>query len=381
MELYQYLQQLPLSSDPKKLIELPPKEKEAAFNRVWEAFLNGDFQQRWEVAKYLPKFGDSAIAPLSHLLEDETADLDLRCEAAGILGQFDDTNAILTLTEILNRESEPEVIAACTHALAKKGKTAIPILTAALAHAETRYSAVQALAYLREPEMITPLMKVIDDPAPEIRSIAIEALSTFRNSQVIPVLISALEDTHPQVRQEAVIACGVRGRDQDSEQVVSALIPLLYDINLEICLKSAIALGKLGTSTAIEALAKCLNSAVTPTALKQQIVRSLTQLENPQTLSLLTTSLREQPETIQEEIIMNLGRWKTTAFKTTIAETLMQFFEQSPEAQSNPKLKQGLALALGHLGMTTGKKLLSQLSHDETASVRIHAEAALKKLP
>jgi hypothetical protein len=45
IQLYQYLQQLSLSSGKKQSIDLPPKEKEEAWQIVWDAFLNGDFQQ------------------------------------------------------------------------------------------------------------------------------------------------------------------------------------------------------------------------------------------------------------------------------------------------------------------------------------------------
>ncbi|MDR9403536.1 MAG: HEAT repeat domain-containing protein, partial [Halothece sp. Uz-M2-17] len=324
--------------------------------------------------------GDRAIAPLTHLLANETTDLDLRCEAAHILGQCQTPQAIFTLTETLNTESEPEIITACTNALANMGKSAIPVLTEALANPETRLAAVQALAYLRTPEIITPLMNLIDDPKPEIRRTVIEALSSFRHSQIMPVLISALQDTDPQVRQEAVMACGVRGKTDQTDTVVSALIPLLYDINLEICLKSAIALGKLGTPTAIQALADCLHSSLTPNSLKQQIVRSLTQQETSHTLSILTTSLTEQPPTVQTEIITHFGRWKTTKFKASIAATLIQFFQNTPNAQNDSNVKCILAVALGKLGVSEGQLLLSQLSQDETAIVRLHAESALKKL-
>jgi len=381
IQLYQYLQQLPLSADKKQSIDLPPKEKEEAWQIVWDAFLNGDFQQRWEVAKYLPKFGESAIAPLTHLLHNEAADLDLRCEAAAVLGQINASSALFTLTEILNTDSDPEVITACTNALAKKGKTAIPILTEALTNPETRLPAVEALAYLREPEILTPLMTVVDDPQPEIRTRVIEALSHFRDLQIIPIFLTALQDTYAQVRQEAVIACGVRGKDGDPEAVVSALKPLLYDINLDICSHCAIALGKIGTSTAMKALAECLDSPVTPTTLKQQIIRSLSYQENQQTLDILTRSLKQESTTLQAEIMTVLGRWKSPIFKTEIAETLVQFYEETPDVQNNAHLKQSLALALGNLGVTTGKALLSQLTQDETVTVKLHAKAALKKLP
>lgn len=379
MKLDQYLQQLPLSSDKKGLIDLPPAKKEQAWQIVWEAFLTGDFQQRWEVAKYLPKFGDRAIAPLTTLLQTESANLDLRCEAAALLSKFNQANAIFALTEVLNAESETELTTACANALAQMGKRAIPTLTAALSNPDTRFSAVQALAYLHHPEIISPLIEVADDPNPDIRSTVMATLSNFRDSQGRNVLISGLQDTHSSVRKEAVIGLGVRGKE-NPETVVSVLIPLLSDFNLEVCSHCAIALGKIGTSQAIHALGECLQSPLTPSPLKQQIIRSFSHQETEPTLVILASSLNEQPPPIQTEIIAVLGRWKQEELKPTVAETLIQFFQELPEAQKSSNLKQGLAVALGNLNVPSGKPLLEKLAGDESAIVKLHAKAALKKL-
>jgi len=379
VELYQYLQQLPLSADGKGVIDLPPAKKQEAWNVVWDAFLTGEFRERWEVAKWLPKFGESAIAPLTDLLQDETANVDLRCEAASILSQFQIPNALFALTEVLKTDNDWEVVTACTTALAKQGSVAIPSLTEALADPDTREAAVQALAYLRQPETIPPLLRVINDPQPGIRMTVIEAVSSFRDPRVVQALIEALQDTDPNVRKEAVIGLGVRGNDTDPEPVVSALRPLLYDINLEVCSHCAIALGKLGTASAVTALSDCLHSTATPPTVKQEIVRGLSYTETQQTLSVLATNLRNQPPSIVQEIIAVFGRWKTPNLNPSVAETLIEFFHDN--AQLNDSIKQTLAVALGNLAMPSAKSVLSDLAQDQTTMVQLHAQAALKKLP
>lgn len=379
VDFYQYLQQLPLSPN-GKLIDLAPIEKEKAFKLAWEAFITGDFQQRWEVSKFLPKFGESAIAPLAHLLQDETAALDLRCEAASLLGEFNTSQSLLNLTTVLNTDSESEVITACTKALSKNGKAAIPPLVNALADTENRLSAVQALAYLRQPETVEPLLSVVKDSQAEVRMTALEALSSFRHPQITEALMEALQDPYAKVRKEAVIALGVRGNELASERLVNALNPLLYDINLEVCSHCAIALGKIGTEQALSALHTCLQSPPTPDPLKRHLVRGLTHTETHYSLSLLTESLNQQPEEIRSEIIAELGRWKTPDLKPSIAETLTNFFHQSPTAQASNNIKQTLAVALGNLKKPLAKPLLDELTQDTAPIVQLHAKAALKKL-
>ena len=381
MKLYNYLQQLPLSADGKGLIDLPPSEKEETFQWVWEAFIGGEFRERWEIAKFLPKFGDRAIAPLTELLEDANANLDLRCEAAAILSQFQTSAAIFSLTSVLKTETELEVIDACAHGLSKQGKVAIPTLTEALNQPQTKLTAVEALAYLRQPETIEPLLTVVNDGDAEIRKIAIEALGSFRDSRIMEALISALQDTDSRVRKESVIALGVRGNDYDPNSVAEALSPILSDINWEVASHCAIALGRMGTPNALNALDQHLNHSLTPDPLKKSIIQGLSYHETPQNLAILTKNIQQQPLTMVQELLTILGRWKTEEHKPEIVETLTTVYQQTPQWQQEIPLKQALAVAIGNLGMAEGKEILQQLIQDETSIVKLHAQAALKKLP
>ncbi len=381
VKLYNYLQQLPLSADGKGLIDLPPSEKEEAFQWVWEAFIGGEFRERWEIAKFLPKFGERAIAPLTELLEDADANLDLRCEAATILSQFQTSAAIFSLTSVLKTETELEVIDACAHSLSKQGKVAIPTLTEALNQPQTKLTAVEALAYLRQPETIEPLLTLVNDENAEVRRIALEALGSFRDSRIVEALISALQDPDSRVRKESVIALGVRGNDYNPHLVVEALSPLLSDINWEVASHCAIALGRMGTPKALYSLDNCLNNSLTPEPLKKSLLQGLSYQETSQSLFLLLQSLQNQPLPIIQEIITLVGRWKTEDHKSEIVETLTAVYQQTPQWQQEIPLKQALAVAIGNLGMAEGKDILQQLIQDETSIVKLHAQAALKKLP
>lgn len=381
MKLYNYLQQLPLSADGKGLIDLPPSEKEEAFKWVWEAFTEGEFRERWEIAKFLPKFGERAIAPLTEILEDANADIDLRCEAASILSQFQTPDAIFSLTRLLKTETDSEVIAACTQGLSKQGKVAIPTLTESLNQPQMRQAAVEALAYLRHPETIDPLLTVVNDAEAEVRKIAIEALSSFRDSRIVEALIAALQDTDSSVRKESVIALGVRGNDDDPHLVVETLSPLLGDINVEVGSHCAIALGRIGTPKALNALDQSLNHSLTPDSLKKSIIQGLSHHETPQNLARLTKNLQQQPLAMVQEILTILGRWKTEEHKPEIVETLSLVYQQTPTWQQETSLKQALAVAIGNLGIAKGRDILQQLIQDETPIVKLHAQAALKKLP
>ena len=366
---------------PEQLNHLPHSEQEKVLQKAWLMFTEGDFQQRWEVAKLLPQFGASAIAPLKSLLEAEQANLDLRCEAAAILSKINQPEAVFALTTVLKTETDVEVVTACLNALVNTGTDSIPFLIEALADSRKRLPAVEALAYLRKPETITPLLQVIEDEQWEVRVTAIEALSSFRDPRIIPALINALSDVQAMVRKEAVVALGVRGSNFDHEAVVNALRPRLYDLNLEVCRQSAIALGRINTPSALDGLRDCLQSSLTPAPLKQQLVIVLSQHESEENLSVLKAALWQESFSITQEIIAKLGRWQQSHLKKPIVEALTVYFYDHQFARDNIVLKQTLATALGNLGIADGKNLLLALAEDESRVVRLHAQVALKKLP
>ena len=198
-----YLQQLSL--EPSSL-----QSEEEAIALAVQVLLEGDFQQRWDTAKLLPKFGQGAIAPLIEILEDEDAELESRWFAGRLLSEFDDPNAIMALTDLLRQTEDEELSLMAAQALANIGSTAIEALTSLLDQETTRLLAVQALAVIRRSETITPLLAVVNDPSPKIRAIAVEALGSFHDPRIPPVLIHKLGDLAAAVRKEAVIALGMR---------------------------------------------------------------------------------------------------------------------------------------------------------------------------
>ncbi|MCY7322588.1 MAG: hypothetical protein LH660_12515, partial [Phormidesmis sp. CAN_BIN36] len=57
-------------------------------NLALQSLESGDFQDRWDIAKLFPSFGDAAIAPLLGLLQDQDADPEAQWFAIRILGSF-----------------------------------------------------------------------------------------------------------------------------------------------------------------------------------------------------------------------------------------------------------------------------------------------------
>jgi HEAT repeat protein len=351
----------------------------------------GDFQERWDVAKIFPSLGKGAIAPLISILQDEEAEEELRWFAARILGDFNDPAVITGLVDLLKNAPSEELSTMATTALASLGKEAIGALTDLLHQEEWRLLAVRGLAHIRTKETITPLLSVATDAQVQVRAIAVEALGSFHNPLVIPVLLGALKDVAAVVRKEAVIALGVRTDLQERLNLVQVLKPFLWDFNIEVCQQTAIALGRLGTDEAADALFSLWESKVTPLPLQLQAIRALGWVKTPKAIAylkeiFLKDSLNSVPQInshllIWQEVISVLGQIEVVNLIPLATEILIEILNSAHPAISISLIRQKLAISLGLLGDPQAVESLRILLADEEVVVRLHAIAALKKFP
>lgn len=388
---------------------------EQAVSLAIQALEWGDFQDRWEIAKVFPNLGNGAIAPLIALLEDEDADTEPRWFAARILGKFvkpsypegnrpEVMQALVKLIE--NSDEELSQIAAQT--LGNFGTRAIESLATLLLQEDSRQFATAALAQIRRPEIIAPLLSVVTDSQVAVRVAAIEALSSFHDSRIPPVLIGALKDPATAVRKEAVRALGVRAYLDAELDLVNLLKPLLSDIRLEVCECAAIAIGRLKTDAAAAALFELLRSPSTTLELQIETVRALGWSETAAGLEYLQIALsgrsaiNSAPDELTntdrvvtaenelpihninydvcQEIVTVLGRVEKPELKAKAAEIAIDLLQSNHPAVQSAQIKQSLALALGQLGDIRALDVLIQLLADGDNSVRLHCTAALKRL-
>ncbi|MBW4619450.1 MAG: HEAT repeat domain-containing protein [Cyanosarcina radialis HA8281-LM2] len=373
----QYLQQL--SSD-RQASSLAGDELERALQLALEVLERGDFHERWEAAKLLPKLGTVAIDPLIEILEDEEADLELRWFAARILGDFDSPTVVTSLINLLQSSADEELVEMAANALGHLGTSAIEALTALLASAETRLLAARSLSQIRHSATITPLLSVVGDPAVEVRVVAIEALSSFHDSRIPPILLAALSDLAALVRKEAVIGLGLRADLREELDLINRLQPLLFDFNIEVCNAAAIAIGRMGTNEAVGVLFEVLKSPATPIPLQISIVRAISWIGTSAALEYLQPGLTFTSEEVCQEIVNLLGRWENPQLRTQATEILIHFLNSEPSIDRSPHIKQSVALALGQLGAERALTPLVQLLADPDVGVKLHAIAALKTL-
>lgn len=386
----QYLQQLPLAEQEAKgkgrgsALENQESSSvylEQVLNLALDVLEAGDFNDRWEVAKIVPKLGHRAIAPLIAVMEDEDADLESRWYAGRILGQFQDPAVIAALVELLKNNSDEELAGMAAEALGNIGSPAVEALTKLLANENTRLLAVRSLSAIRRSETVSPLLCVVRDQNAEVRAAAVEALGSFHDSRVPPVLLEALKDPAPAVRKEAVSALGVRSDLLESLDLVNCLRSLLFDLNLGVCQQAAIALGRLGTDRACAELFKVLESPNTPVSLQIDIVRALARVETATALEYLQQALKLNLVAVWQEIVTVLGRVEQPSLVPLAAHILLDAIRMEHPVIQDSGVKQALIVGLGQLRDKTAIQPLIQMLADPDDGIKFHAIAALKKFP
>ncbi|MEH2296389.1 HEAT repeat domain-containing protein [Nostoc sp.] len=384
--LIQYLQQLILGVDSEHPEII--KNREYLLRLALSILEMEDFQQRWEITKVLTHLGNIAIPPLIDILEDEDADEELRWYAARTLGEFQHPEAIARLIELLKTDEDEELKAIAARALGQMGTVAIAALSELLLDEDTRLLAVRSLYCIRQPETITPLLSVIQDPQAAIRAAAIEALSSFHDKRVPPVLLNALDDVAATVRRAAVLGLGFRPDLRQGLDLVTRLQPKLHDFNLEVCCAAVVSLSRMGCDDAAQQLFDLLISPHTPIKLQLETIRALSWMETPSSLEYLQTAFNQIiSETLWQEIVRVLGRVQKPQLTTPAVEILLQILRclrrasltQHPVTEI-ANVKSAIALSLGQLGKMQAIEPLISLLADSNASVRLHAIAALKNL-
>ena len=385
--LNQHLQHLALGKNAidagTESATLSDTDLEQVLNLALDVLESGDFQERWDIAKVFPNLGTIAIAPLVEILQDDDADSELRWFAARILGGFEHstTTVISTLVDFLKTSEDEDLSAMAAAALTSLGNSAIQALTNLLTDPESRLLATTSLSKIRRSEIIAPLLSVINDPQVSIRTAAIEGISSFHDPRIPPILLSALDDPAAAVRKEAVIGLGLRAELGEELDLLNRLKPLLYDFNQDVCQQAAIALGRLGTDQAADALFKVIQSPATPVPLTYNFIRALGWMETAKSLDYLQQALAHVSVEGVLEIVRVLGRLKEPVLKIKAAQILIDFLNSGHPARQEATIKQAVAQAWGELGEVGAIDRLIGLLADRADSVRLHAIAALKNFP
>ncbi|NJK37833.1 MAG: HEAT repeat domain-containing protein [Oscillatoriales cyanobacterium RM2_1_1] len=380
--------------------EFSNREQQTILEAALESLESGDFQERWEAAKAIAQLGEFAINPLVQHLTDDGLDPEARWFMVRILGQLNSAHletVVLALVGVLQTikvdetAEEAAVREMAAIALANLGQPAIAVLVPLLETPKLRGLTTQALAQMRHPETIGPLLQVVADPDPGVRAIALEALGNFQHPEIPAVLIQGLQDSSAPVRKEAVTALGLRSELETSLQLTAIIQPLLWDVQADVVQQAQIALSRYKTPTAARALFEQLSSHFVPLPIKLGAIRALGWFETGEALEYLEqflSSLGSSASTLSiegqillgRETIQVIGRTGEPDLQIQAVAVLISLLDSKAPVLDFPQIKQQIAWGLGHLGHAKALEPLFYLLAEPHTGIRLHCITALKQL-
>jgi HEAT repeat protein len=352
------------------------KQNELVLDIALQVLIQGDFDQQWEIAKIISKLGDIAIQPLLDLLNDTDINLEDRWVVARILGEFHQPQVVTALIELIQQHEDPELTEIATSALTKIGVPAISMLTDLLATPD-RYSAVATLAQIRHSRTIDPLIQVIDDPDPHLRTLIVEALGSFHDARIPPLLLVKLTDVVATVRKAAVTALCLRSDLAAELNLSQHLRPLLFDLDLTVCQATALGLARLPDRSIVEVLTEVLLSPHTPTELQSSVILALGWIGTKSAIDSLILALPNVSTNLAPEIAIAIGK---TEREQVYASQILINYLQTADHRHPTVIKQEIAAALGNLGNPDIVPDLIQLLDDPDDRVKLYTITAISKL-
>jgi HEAT repeat protein len=354
-------------------------ERILALDLALQVLIQGDIEQQWDIAKIIPKLGEIAIQPLLEIVNDRDLDLEDRWFGARILGGFKQPQVVTALVALIQQKEDPELTAIASGALTKIGILAIAAMTDLLATAD-RGIAVAILAQIRHSQTIEPLMQVIDDPDPQLRTLIVEALGSFHDPRIPPLLLLKLTDVAASVRQAAVVALSLRGDLAVELDLLQHLKPLLFDLNLDVCKSTALGLARLPDLGVVAILSEVLVSINTPKEVKSSVILALGWIgTQPAIDSLIAALVNTSIDIIAPEIVAAIG--KTERERVYASQMLVAYLNSKDSPEQHPAIvKQEIAAALGNLGNIDTVPDLVRLLADPDDRVKLYTMTAISKL-
>lgn len=238
-----------------------------------------------------------------HIVALRDEDWAIREDAAARLGSLKDSRAVCPLISSL-RDRDRSVREAALGALTAIGTPAVPALGECLTDPElaVQEAASAALASIADSRVLDQLIQALRSLDWIVRMHAAKALGRIRDAGSISSLVPLLQDRVKAVREEASSALAAIG-----ESAIPALVGSLAHQDWLVRLHAVESLGKSKSQHAVTPLLSALFND-TDSAVREDAVRALGQIGDPQAVDYLFTAMKEpRLRTLAVEALGQIG--------------------------------------------------------------------------
>jgi hypothetical protein len=322
---------------------------ERALRVLLEHLGDSRFLVRSAAIEAVTAFGDRAVASLIEMLVPSTVPTEpllreaseassqrVRLRAMQALGELRNPNAVSGL-KVLAEDPDPQVAAAAEDALSMVGCAAWG-----------RACAAVALGSLRAKRAVRPLLRSLRDPSHNVRSAAVRALGKTGDWRFFRAIGSVLaKDQDPEVRAEAALVLQRSGRR--GKGCVQAALTAMADESRVVRRRAATALGRYQDAAAVPALVAgladrywsvrrdCENAlANLGRAAVPGLLASLRKADQPVGRSILGILVRIRPPDLSACLQKEIPRIREAALREG-AESVVAELSQSAPPRNNTR--------------------------------------------
>ena len=267
-----------------------------------EAALHCVAAQQWNACA---KFKSEAVKPLLVALQD--VDSKVRHSASTVLTELkwqpskDSEKGAFCVAKADWKECET------------LGKHAVPALIQELKEGswQTKISAADTLAKIRDSNSINPLIQLMNDRNPDVRIAAVEALTHFEDAQIVDPLVIALDDNNRSVRstaRDALEATIPKLKNSSDPAVTNPILKAMKDNNRGVREVAARLLGEIKDPKSVSALVAALNDVDSEVRLAAKI--SLSKIKDNRAIGSLVAGLDAENPEVRSQVIDALSEFK-----------------------------------------------------------------------
>jgi HEAT repeat protein len=333
--------------------------------------LNGD-EQALEVL--VSKYSNQLIAPLIFVQRD-TSDSTIQENARKAIKKIGKL-AISPLTDLLRIQDEFVRTAVIT-AFVDIGKESIAPLSNVIKRSRDfseRINAAIVLGKLKDPIVVTTLLRMLNSPSPREREEACIALGEIGDKQAVEYLIKVVESDSelPNVKREAAKALG---RFKDETRAIEPLLKSLNDSDAAVREAAEEAIKGFGESAAEFLIPKL--SVTEDSSLRKKIIDLLGRFKANQAVEALIAALKDEEAHLRIAAVHALGEIGDSRALEPLLEMLnsLEREEENVRETLRPKIQDSLA----KIGIANVPALIKMIE-DQPPQVRIDTISALGNL-
>lgn len=220
-----------------------------------------------------------------------------------------------------------------------------------------------AMGQCKDPRGTIFLLRLLNNPIPEIRLASVQSLAFTEDSRVVKLLVH-YGKTHPELKY-AVGDSLLKMKGY----AVDPVIELLQSSDLEVVTDAVILLGRLKTADAVKPLMEIFQTHTGP--IQGHVAEAFGLIGEPKCIPAIVPLLKSSDDKVRVQTASALGRVPHPGCLKALIESLND---------PNPEVKKRCAMALGEIGDKRAASALSKLLKDPQTELKITAAESLGRI-